>query len=69
MSALAGGGPLFAVRGTIGFGVLRSAFAVVDTVIATMVVLFLLGGLQTVSIAALTTTIQTTVHDACAGAS
>jgi hypothetical protein len=44
-----------------------SAFAVVETVLGTMVVLFLLGGLQTVSIAALTTTIQTTVHDGMRG--
>jgi MFS family permease len=66
-SALAGGGPRLAVRGTVAFGIVLSAFAVVDTVAATMTVLFLLGALQTVSIAALTTTIQSTVHDGMRG--
>jgi predicted MFS family arabinose efflux permease len=66
-SARGGGGPRFAVRGTVAFGIVLSAFAVVDSVPATMVVLFLLGALQTLSIAALTTTIQRTVHDGMRG--
>jgi len=68
MSTLArGGGPRLAVRGTIAFGAVLSSFAVVDSVPATMVVLLLLGALQTVAIAALTTTIQTTVRDGMRG--
>ena len=67
MSALAGGGARLAVRGTIAFGIVLSSLAVVDSVPATMLVLLLLGGLQTMSIAALTTTIQSTVHDGMRG--
>jgi predicted MFS family arabinose efflux permease len=61
------GGAKFAVRGAVGFGIVLSGFAVVDTTAGTMVVLFFLGALQTMSIAALTTTIQTSVHDGMRG--
>jgi predicted MFS family arabinose efflux permease len=61
------GGAKFAVRGAIGFGIVLSGFAVVDTTAGTMAVLFFLGALQTMSIAALTTTIQTSVHDGMRG--
>ena len=61
------GGAKFAVRGAIGFGIVLSGFAVVDTTAGTMAVLFFLGALQTMSIAALTTTIQTNVHDGMRG--
>jgi MFS family permease len=68
MSSLAGGGgPRLAVRGAVGFGVALSAFAVVESVPATMLLLLALGALQTLSIAALTTTIQTVVHDGMRG--
>jgi hypothetical protein len=40
---------------------------VVDTTAATMTLVFFLGALQTMSIAALTTTIQTSVHDGMRG--
>jgi len=55
------------VYGAIAFGVVLASFAVVDTMRATMVVLFLLGALQTVTIASMTTTIQTDVHDGMRG--
>jgi predicted MFS family arabinose efflux permease len=61
------GGPRTAVRGAIAFGVVLSAFAVVSTVRQTMLVLFLLGGLQTLTIASMTTIIQTAVHDGMRG--
>src|SRR5262249_15627643 len=55
------------VVGAIAFGLVLSSFAVVRTVAATRVVLLLLGALQTVTIAAMTTTIQTAVHDGMRG--
>ncbi len=61
------GNPRLAVRGTVAFGIVLSAFAAVDTVRATMLVLLLLGALQTVTVAAMTTTIQTVVHDGMRG--
>jgi MFS family permease len=61
------GGARFAVRGAIGFGLVLSGFGVVDTTPGTMTLLFFLGALQTLSIAALTTTIQTSVHDGMRG--
>ena len=60
-------GPRTAVLGAVAFGLVLSMIAVVGTAARTMVVLFLLGGLQTLSIASLTTTIQTTVHDGMRG--
>jgi MFS family permease len=60
-------GPRTAVLGAVAFGVVLSMFAVVDTVRATMLVLFCLGVLQTVSVASLTTVIQSTVHDGMRG--
>jgi MFS family permease len=60
-------GPRTSVRGAVAFGVVLSAFAVVDTVRATMLVLFGLGALQTITIASMTTTIQTVVHDGMRG--
>jgi len=60
-------GPRTAVRGAVLFGIVLAAFAVVDTVRATMVVLFLLGALQTVTIASMMTTIQSAVHDGMRG--
>jgi MFS family permease len=61
------GGARFAVRGAVGFGLVLSGFAVVDTATGTMILLFFLGALQTMSIAALTTIIQTSVHDGMRG--
>jgi predicted MFS family arabinose efflux permease len=61
------GGARFAVRGAVGFGLVLSMFGVVDTMAGTMIVLFFLGALQTMSIAALTTIIQTSVHDGMRG--
>ena len=61
------GSPRLAVHGTIAFGVALSAFAAVDTVRSTMLLLLLLGALQTVTVAAMTTTIQTVVHDGMRG--
>jgi MFS family permease len=60
-------GPRTAVVGAVAFGLVLSAIGVVGTVGRTMVVLFLLGALQTLSIASLTTTIQSTVHDGMRG--
>jgi MFS family permease len=69
MSALghSAGNPRLAVRGTVAFGIVLSSFAAVDSVRATMLVLLLLGALQTVTVAAMTTTIQTVVHDGMRG--
>ena len=61
------GGAGFAVRGAVGFGLVLSGCGVVDTTATTMTLLFFLGALQTMSIAALTTTIQTSVHDGMRG--
>jgi len=61
------GGALFAVRGAVAFGLVLSGFGVVDTTTGTMLLLFCLGALQTLSIAALTTVIQTSVHDGMRG--
>jgi hypothetical protein len=55
------------VRGAVAFGVVLACFAVVDTVRATMLVLFGLGALQTVTIASITTSIQRAVHDGMRG--
>jgi MFS family permease len=60
-------GPRTSVLGAVAFGVVLSLFAVVGTVRETMLVLFSLGVLQTVSVASLTTTIQSTVHDGMRG--
>jgi MFS family permease len=60
-------GPHTAVVGAVAFGLVLTAIGVVATVGHTMVVLFLLGGLQTLSISSLTTTIQATVHDGMRG--
>jgi MFS family permease len=59
--------PRTTVRGAVAFGVVLSTFAVVDSVRATMLVLFCLGAIQTVTIASMTTTIQSTVHDGMRG--
>ena len=61
------GNPRLAVRGAVAFGIVLSAFAAVESVRATMVVLLLLGALQTVTVASMTTTIQTVVHDGMRG--
>ena len=61
------GGARFAVRGAVAFGLVLSGFGVVDTTTGTMLLLFCLGALQTLSIAALTTVIQTSVHDGMRG--
>jgi len=55
------------VYGAAAFGTVLASFAVVDTMRATMIVLFLLGALQTLTIASMTTTIQTDVHDGMRG--
>lgn len=55
------------VWGAVAFGVVLASFAVVSTMHATMVVLFLLGALQTITIASMTTTIQSEVHDGMRG--
>ena len=60
-------GPRTSVRGAIAFGLVLSAFAVVGSVRATMLVLFGLGALQTITIASMTTTIQHVVHDGMRG--
>jgi len=60
-------GPRIAVRGAIVFGLVLASFAVARTVAATMVVLFLLGVLQTITIASMTTNIQSDVHDGMRG--
>lgn len=67
MSALGAVGPRTAARGAIGFGVVLSTFAALGSVRATMAVLFFLGALQTLTIASMTTTIQTVVHDGMRG--
>jgi predicted MFS family arabinose efflux permease len=69
LAALGGSavGPRTAVRGAVAFGLVLATFAVVDTMRGTMVVLFLLGALQTLTIASMTTTIQTAVHDGMRG--
>lgn len=60
-------GPRTAVLGALVFGLVLSTIGVVGTVARTMVVLFVLGTLQTLSISSLTTTIQATVHDGMRG--
>jgi MFS family permease len=61
------GGPPTAVRGAVAFGIVLASFAIVRTVPQTMAVLFLLGALQTLTIASMTTTIQVAVHDGMRG--
>jgi predicted MFS family arabinose efflux permease len=60
-------GPRTSVRGALLFGLALAAIALVETTATTMIVLFLLGLLQTVAIASLTTTIQLAVHDGMRG--
>lgn len=60
-------GPRTSVRGAVAFGLVLSAFGVVASVRATMLVLFGLGALQTITIASMTTTIQHVVHDGMRG--
>jgi MFS family permease len=67
ISWLDASGPRTSVLGAVAFGIVLSAFAVVATVPATMLVLFGLGALQTVTIASMTTTIQHAVHDGMRG--
>ncbi|MGH7895722.1 MAG: MFS transporter [Candidatus Binatia bacterium] len=62
-----GRGGRTAVAGAVLFGIVLSGFAVVRTVPATMVLLLLLGAVQTVAIASMVTTIQTAVHDGMRG--
>jgi MFS family permease len=59
--------PRTSVRGAIAFGLVLSAFAVVGTMRATMLLLFGLGALQTTTIASMTTAIQHAVHDGMRG--
>jgi MFS family permease len=61
------GGPPTAVRGAVAFGVVLASFPFASTVPRTMTVLFLLGALQTFTIASMTTTIQVAVHDGMRG--
>jgi MFS family permease len=61
------GGPRTAIRGAIAFGIVLASLVVVRTVGPTMLVLFLLGALQTLTIASMTTTIQVVVHDGMRG--
>jgi MFS family permease len=61
------GGPPTAVRGALAFGVVLASFGFASTVPQTMTVLFLLGALQTFTIASMTTTIQVAVHDGMRG--
>lgn len=69
MSALGAGrgGPRTAIRGAIAFGIVLAGFAIVGSVGWTMVVLFGLGALQTMTIASMTTVIQVAVHDGMRG--
>ena len=51
----------------IAFGIALSGFVLVRTVLATLLLLFVLGVLQTVAVASLNTSIQTAVHDGMRG--
>jgi len=59
--------PGVASAGAILFGLAMSAFAVVRSPIGTGLLLVALGGLQTITVAALTTTVQATVFDGMRG--
>ena len=58
---------LVAVASSIGFSTTLAAFALVHRFEATCVLLFVLGFLQTICVAALNTTIQVAVHDGMRG--
>lgn len=58
---------LLTAAGSVGFGVAVMSFAFVRTPLAVGILLFLLGGMQTVTIASLTTTLQVEVAEALRG--
>jgi MFS family permease len=58
---------LVAAASALAFGAALVAFALVRSALGTGVLLFLLGVLQTVSVASINTTIQLTVHDGMRG--
>jgi MFS family permease len=62
-----GRSPLIIAGGSVAFGLCLLAFDVVRTPRSMAALLFLLGALQTITIASLTTTIQLHVHDGMRG--
>jgi MFS family permease len=66
-SGTMGRSPWVTSGGSVAFGLCLLAFAVVRAPVAMVALLFLLGALQTITIASMTTTIQLHVHDGMRG--
>jgi predicted MFS family arabinose efflux permease len=67
LSGTMGRSPRVTAGGSVAFGLCLLAFAVVRSPAAMATLLFLLGALQTITIASLTTTLQLHVHDGMRG--